>query len=322
MKLMRLLPTKLLLLIFTFCATALAADHGVTIVVSRIYLSADPTSAKLGDLERGRELAILENSHEWLHVLAIMGPARAPEFPDDQEATHDVSGWILGKGIIRASTPNGDQILYGAAADAESEASRRGGRKGAAQDAMRLYARAAEYFPKSPLAGEALYRAADIRWQLDREDVMSRPSAKMKESFLRQGMKEDAMREVIKKFPHTKWADLAAFHLIENKLCGDWQGSSQCPTKEAEFYEKYAREHPESPAASEALYNAAWRFSALIEIYKTENQAKRSAEAKDRAARVAQEIVSKYPQTDWAPRAQSLLYMLQQGIPTYGNSTQ
>jgi len=88
------------------------------------------------------------------------------------------------------------------------------------------------------------------------------------------------------------------------------------------FLEKYAREHAESPAASEALYNAAWRFSALIEIYKTENQAKRSAEAKDRAARVAQEIVSKYPQTDWAPRAQSLLYMLQQGIPTYGNSTQ
>ena len=41
-----------------------------------------------------------------------------------------------------------------------------------------MYARTQEYFPNSPLAGEALYRAADIRWQLDVEDYRSRPSAK------------------------------------------------------------------------------------------------------------------------------------------------
>jgi len=32
------------------------------------------------------------------------------------------------------------------------------------------------------------------------------------------------MKLVIKKFSGSKWADLAAFHLIDNKLCGDWQG--------------------------------------------------------------------------------------------------
>ena len=37
--------------------------------------------------------------------------------------------------------------------DSEAQASRRGGRKFAAQDALRLYERLAEYFPKSPYAG-------------------------------------------------------------------------------------------------------------------------------------------------------------------------
>jgi hypothetical protein len=52
---------------------------------------------------------------------------------------------------------------------------------------------------------------------------------------------EQWMKLVVKKFPGTKWADLAAFHFIENKLCGDWQGASKCPDKEAEMYEKYAK---------------------------------------------------------------------------------
>src|SRR5207237_9409684 len=117
---------------------------------------------------------------------------------------------------------------------------------------------------------------------------MSRPSAKERDPMLREGMNEDWMHEVMKKFPGTKWADLAAFHLIENKLCGDWQGASSCPKKEADLYEKYAREHPESPVAGEALYDAAWRLAALSEIYKTEEKPKDSDQAKNRAMPVAQ----------------------------------
>jgi len=60
---------------------------------------------------------------------------------------------------------------------------------------------------------------------------------------------EQWMKLVMKKYPGTKWADLAAFHLLENKLCGDWQGASKCPDKEADMYEKYAKEHEQSPAA-------------------------------------------------------------------------
>ncbi|HLK34766.1 MAG TPA: hypothetical protein VKT29_16845 [Terriglobales bacterium] len=317
--------TAIIVLAITLPAFAAeqATQRGVMIRPATIYISPDPSSARLAQIERGREVAILEHSNQWLHVFATLAGQRTmnpiTEEDSDIADVRDVSGWIVGKGVITASTPNGDKILFGAAADAEAEASQRGGRKGAAGDAFFLYLRTQEYFPTSPLAGEALYRAADIKWQLDRMDVMSRPSAHARQAYLREGMNEDLMKKVIKKYPNTKWADRAAFHLIENKLCGDWQGTSGCPKKEAEIYEKYARERPDSPDAAEALYDAAWRLAALIQIYKTEEKAKDSDQAKAHAMDVAQQIVSKYPQSDWADRAQTLLYMLHQDIPTYGN---
>jgi hypothetical protein len=221
--------------------------------------------------------------------------------------------------VVQVSTPNGDKILFGEAVDSEDQASRRHGRRGAAQDALRLYYEVSQLFPTSPLAGEATYRSADIRWQIEKADVMSRPSAHEKEAFLREGMNEDYFTEVKKKFPGTKWADLAVFHLIENKLCGDWQGASKCPEKEAEIYEKYAKERPNSPAVAEALYDAAWRHSALIEIYKTEDQPKKSEESRVKAIALA-ERAAQASQGDWAARAQRLLYLIQQGVPTYGNA--
>ena len=283
--------------------------HAGMIRVASIYISPDSNSAKLGEVERGREVIVLETSREWVHVEANV----------TEEKT--ITGWILGKGVIQASTPDGDKILFGEAMDSEDQASQRHGRRGAAQDAMRLYYRVYDVFPSSPLAGEALYRSADIRWQLEKEDVMTRPSSKERDAYMRVGMNEDLMHLVMKKFPGTKWADLAAFHLIDNKLCGDWQGSSKCPEKESEMYEKYAADHPQSPTAAEALYDAAWRQSSLMEIYRTEDQEKKSDQSKAKAIALAQKVVSQFPQSDWAARAERLLYMMQQGIPTYGNST-
>ena len=128
------------------------------------------------------------------------------------------------------------------------------------------------------------------------------------------------MKLVMKKFPGSKWAEMASFHLIDNKLCGDWQGSSKCPDKEADIYEKYAKEHPQSPSAPEALYNAASRRAALIEIYKTEDQQKKSDKSKEQAMALAQQLIAQYPQSAWASRGQTLLYLMQQGVPTYGNA--
>ncbi len=302
----------LLATILFLSAPAWAADyqHGALVRVAQMYVSPDTSSAKLSEAERGREIVILESSRGWLHVEAILGPDKT------------VTGWLLDKGVVYPSTPDGDKILFGEAADSEDEASRRHGRRGADQDAMRLYYRVYDFFPNSPLAGEALYRAADIRWQLEKADVMTRPSAREKEAWLREGMDEEWLKLVIKKYPGTKPAELAAFRLIDNKLCGDWQGSSKCPDKEADTYEKYAIEHPQSPAAPQALYLAAWRRAALIEIYKTENQAKKSDESKTRAIALAQKAVAQYPQSDWAARAQRLVFLMQQNVPTYGNVTE
>lgn len=302
-----------------------AADRGTLIREAIIYLSPDNSSNKLGQVDRGRELILLDKTPNWLHVEALMGSpfARDPAFVlDDDEEGKTISGWVVDTGVVWASTPNGDRILFGAAVDSEDEASRRHGRRGAAQDALRLYRRVYDIFPAGPLAAESLYRAADIKWQIDKADVQSRPSAREKESFMRGSIDEESMRQVMKKFPDTKWAQLAAFHLIDNKLCGDWQGSSKCPDKEAEMYEKYVKEHPQSPAAPEALYNAASRRAALIEIYKTEDQGKKSEQAKISALALAQQLISQYPQSDWSTRGQTLLFFLQQGVPTYGNAIQ
>ncbi len=304
----------MLALALLLSASAFAAERGVMVRVAQIYISPDSTSATLATIDRGREVAIMERSRDWVRVLATISE------PTETSEGRDISGWMLDKGIIRSSTPNGDQVLFGEAVSSEAEASRRGGRKGADKDALRLYYRCSEYFPQSPLAGEALYRAADIRWQLDKADVFGRPSGKTSNVRDRlYGINEELMKQVIKKFPHSKWADLAAFHLIDNKLCGEWQGQSHCPEKESEAYENYAREHPQSPAAAEALYDAAWRRAALIQIYKDEGKANRTGDARNRAMELAQRLLSIYPQSDYAARAQALLYMLQQGISTYGS---
>jgi hypothetical protein len=298
------------------------AQRGTLVREESIRVSPSTDAAKLGEAGRGHELVIIESGHDWTHVEAILREPRKDADEDDPESEGKaITGWVSSKALVSLTTPNGDKIVFGEAADSEDQASRRRGRRDAAQDAMRLYYRVYDLFPTSPLAAEGLYRAADIRWQTDRSDVLTRPSARERDSYMRGQINEEWMKLVIKKFPGTKWADLAAFHLIENKLCGDWQSASKCPDKEAEMYEKYAKDHEQSPSASEALYDAAWRRSALIEIYKTEANQKKSEESKTRALDLAQKIVAQYAQSDWSTRAQMLIFYIQQGVPTYGNAS-
>lgn len=305
----RLLPW-LLLATAAFAQDAPAEkklDRGIMVRPAVLYLQPDERSNKMGEVDRGREVVLVEkNTGGWLHVFANL------------ERGKDVTGWIKNKGVVLPSTANGDRIVFGEAVDSEAEASRRGGRRRAADDAARLYYRVYEYFPQSPLAGEALYRAADIRWQIERSEVMSRPSAKERDPRLRRGMDEELMRLLKRKFPKTKWADMADFHLIENKLCGDWQGLSKCPEDEAERYEEYAREHPNSPKLAEALYEAARRYAALITIYQTEGKSGEIGKARSRALATIQRITGLANPNDWAHRAHRLAFLIEQNVPQYG----
>jgi outer membrane protein assembly factor BamD (BamD/ComL family) len=306
----RLAPLAALLLVIAARADTPAAPHGALLREAIIRVQPDDSSAQVDKADRGRELVILDRTHDWLKVLAILGQEK------------QVTGWILSKGVVLSDTSNGDRILFAAAEDAEDEAAKPHGRHGAAQEAIRLYSRLVDLFPQSPQAGEAYYRAADIYWQLQAVDVMSLPSAQEQDPDLRSHVDEDWMHDVIKKYPHTKWADLAAYHFIENKVCGNWLGQSKCPEKETDIYEKYVREHPQSPKAPEALYQALWRQAALIEIYKTEDQPGKSSGARARALQLAQRLASEYPQSDYAGRALHLQYLVEQDIPAYGSATQ
>jgi outer membrane protein assembly factor BamD (BamD/ComL family) len=297
------------------------AQRGTLVHEETMRVAPSLEAARLGEAGRGRELIVLDASHDWVHVEAILVPPHHDEgATEEEENGKTVTGWVSAKAFVSATTHDGDRIIFGEAADSEDQASRHRGRRDAAQDAMRLYYRLYDLMPTSPLAAEALYRAADIRWQVEKADVMTRPSARERQSYMRGQMQEEWMKLVIKKYPGTKWADLAAFRMIDNKLCGEWEGLSKCPDKEADLYENYTKEHPQSPAAPEALYDAAWRRSVLIEMYKTEPNQKKAAESKDRALALAQKIVSQYGQSDWALRAERLIFYIQQGIPTYGNT--
>ena len=295
-------------------AAMAVVERGIIIREAVIYVAPDASSAKLSNVTRGREVAVVERSGNWANVVATV------EVDPDQETDRNVTGWVVDKGIITASTPDGDKIIFGEAVDSEAEASRRGGRKGSAQDAMRLYARLAEYFPNSPLAAESAYRSADTRWQIEAIDASTRPSAKQSDPSLKYQIDDQYMKKVIKKYPGTKWADLAAYRLLDNKTCGEWAAEAKCPEVEAALYIKYADDHAQSPKTPEALYKAAWRYSALIVIYKSNNDGKKAADSLARATATAKRAMTQFPDnTDWSTRAERLLYMLQNNLPTFGS---
>jgi len=300
------------------CSDSLAAEKegGTVIREVTLYISPDSSAQKVATITRGRNIPLIMDRSNmggkpWVHVLAVVDATEV--------GIKEVSGWLEGRYLITNNTPNGDQIIYGEAVDSENQAERRGGRRHAGEDAMRLYYRIYDYFPNSPLAGEALWRFADIRWQLEKSGVLSRPSAREMSPDMRDQIDDESMRQVIKKFPHTKWADLAAYDMIDNKVCGDWKGEASCPEKESDIYEKYAREHPQSPKAPEALYNAAWRQAALVDIYKNENHQDKSEHARKKGMELAQELATRFADSDWKPRAANLIYVLQQNIWVYGS---
>jgi outer membrane protein assembly factor BamD (BamD/ComL family) len=302
-----------------------SGDVATVIRVANIYVGPDLSSSRLDQMTPGRELFITEHNGKWVRVFANTDSlanhdSSSPVF-DSQPATPPVSGWMQDMGLVSVNTPKGAEILYGEAVSAEKAASEAHAPERSAQDARLLYTRVAQMFPKSPLAPEAAWRAADIKWQIERADVFSLPSAHEKENYLRPTINEDAMHKIEKTYPNSRWSDLAAWDMIDNKICGDWQGTTKCPEKEAEMYEKYADQRPESPKAPEALYNAAYREAAAGDIYEGSDDHKKADVDRGKAEAVANKLESKYPQSEYSDRAAGLIYKVQQGIPIYGSSS-
>ncbi len=295
---------------------------GTVLVTTNLYVAADTTSTRLDEVAPGRELIVMERNGPWVRVFAntdeqASQAADAPVF-GSQAASTPVSGWMQAGGVVSSETPQGDMILFGAAASEERAAAEPHSPHGAAQAARLLYKREADLFPQSPLTPEAIWRSADIRWQLQKADVFSLPSGHEKDAYLRETIDENEMHRIEKQFPNSRYADLAAWDLLDNKICGDWQGSTECPEKESAMYSRYAEDHPNSPKAAEALYDAEYRLAVLKDMYAGDGEEKRSALAAQRATDIAANLESKYPTSDYAARGEALIYKLQNSLPIYG----
>ena len=300
----------------------MAGPRATALRITILYVSPDTGSQKVDRVQIGREMVIAEKSGPWIRVYANtdieeLHTRDTPVFGRD-ETPPPISGWMQAKGIVVESTANGDQVLMGAAANQESLAEDPRGPVNAAQSARLLYRRLVEMFPSSPLAPEAAWRAADILWQIQKTDAASRPSAKERDPYLRDQMDEEELKKVIKFYPHTRQADMAAFELIDNKLCGDWQGQEKCPEKESGYYEKYADEHPDGPRTAQALYQAVYRQSVLRDMYAADGNDKKSDDAKARAHALADRLKQHFAQSDYCWRAAALVYKLDEGVPVYG----
>jgi hypothetical protein len=293
---------------------------------ANVYVAADADAQKISLVTPGHEVVVVERSGPWVKVFANTDVGddaneddrNKPEFSEDANVT-PASGWIRDKGILGPTTAGGDAILFGSAANFEEEAEHPHAPKGAAGAAHLLYKRVAEYFPDSALAAEAAWRSADIRWQLEKIDASTLPSAKEQEAYLRPQLYEGELKKVMKNYPGSKFAALAAYDLLDNKLCGDWQGLPKCPEMETGLYVKYAQQYPDGPKAAEALYNAVYRQGVAVTMYAVQEDRKRSQAAAQRTQALAQDLKERYPKTDFAARGVSVAFRVAQGIPIYGS---
>ena len=286
-----------------------------------VYVTPDDTAEKVAEVLPGHEVVVIEHSGAWVKVFANTDEAdkveNEPEFSSD-DVPVPASGWIKDKGLVTPDTPGGDAILYGTAAALEDEAEQPHAPKNAASEAHFLYRRVFEYYPTSALSGEAAFRSADIRWQLEKADISTLPSAKEQESYLRPQIYEGDMKRVMKTYPGSDQAAEAAYELLDNKLCGDWQGLPKCPDMEAGLYLKYAEQHPTSPKAAQALFNAVYREGVLVTMYQVQDEGKRAVAAAEKAQKLAAEMQRDYAQSEYTRRAQSIAFRIKQGISIYG----
>ncbi len=300
----------------------IAGPRATVLRVTPLFVSPDMKAQKVDRVQIGREMVVAEKSGPWVRVYANTDIEEEHQSDTPIFGTNDtpppISGWMEGKAVVQDTTPNGDQVLMGSAANEESLASDPRGPVNAAKSAHLLYRRLVEMFPNSPLAPEAAWRAADILWQIQKADFTSLPSAKERDPYMRDQMDEDDLKKVGKYYPHTRWADLADYDLIDNKLCGDWQGATKCPEKESDIYEKYAAEHPDGPRTAQALYEAVYRQAVLTDMFGADGSDKKQDEAHNHARELVARLRDKFPQSDFTWRAAALVYKLDQGIPVYG----
>lgn len=318
-------------LLGAWCAAAqqrvekpLAGPRATPLRMTWLFVSPDESAQKVGRVQVGREMVVAEKSGAWLRVFAntdvqeMKDQRDQPWIGGEDDTPPPISGWIQARGVVVETMPDGDRVLMGEASNEEALASDPRGPAKAAQNARLLYRRVVEMYPNSALAPEAAWRAADIQWQIQKADQASRPSAKEQAPYMREGLDETEMKKILKFYPRTPQAAMAAYEMLDNKLCGDWQGQEKCPIREAGLYEQYASAFPDGPRTAKALYEAVYRNAVLVDMFHADNSDKKADAAKKQAAALLDRMKQKFPQSDYTNRASALVFKVDQGIPVYG----
>ncbi|WP_047496231.1 hypothetical protein [Terriglobus sp. TAA 43] len=299
------------------------ARRGVVLHTADVYVAPDGNSQRVSTVTPGHEIVVNEKSGPWASIFANTDIQERSEAEDEPEFSTDEgsiprSGWIKDKGIVTSATPNGDKLIYGAAATWEAAASEPHAPKTAVGSAYLLYRRVYEYFPSSPLAPEAQWRSADVRWQEAKFDASTLPSWKDPDPNMRPKLYQKDLERIVKTGTG-KYPALAAFDLLDIKVCGDWQGLTKCPERETELYMKYADAFPNGPKTAEALWDAAYRQGVLVTMYAAEENKKKADVATQRVHQLRDRMVQNFPNSDYTLRAISLVYRVEQGIAIYGS---
>lgn len=217
------------------------------------------------------------------------------------------SGWTLANGIVVLDdNPRAAALLYEAAnevARAESVE--------AWSAAARLFRKAATAASTGPYAPDAAWRAAELAWRAEHR---------------RTGRISDAIKEleaVTRLFPKTRAAARAAYLLLRNELCEQWEGTPGCPLAEIGLISRYLEQYPDSEHAAELRYAIAYRHAALVEIYLQQPaphfSPERAVEHKAKAREAVEALVGKHAleAAAWAARGERLLWSLDNNIGVY-----
>ena len=131
------------------------------------------------------------------------------------------------------------------------------------------------------------------------------------------------MKKVIKKFPGTKWADLAAYRLLDNKTCGEWAAEAKCPEMEATLYMKYVDEHPQvAEDSGSAVQGGMAVFGVDRDLQVATTMRKKAADSTARAistAKTNHDAVSRHHRLG-DPGGATAVHGADPKYPTYGNA--
>lgn len=275
---------------------AVPLHKAVALEPATIYLNPDTSSAPVGAVRPGMEVGIQSSSGNFVQVFT------------------GVSGWMPNRGLARLDDPAAPEAIFGDAVELESLAENQSGENQAALDAARLYLALYSDFPANPRAAEALYRGADIHWQLklSEEPVRRTPS----ERFFPD---DSELRRVVSKFPDTPFAARAAYSLlIEHFTCGNWNEKPQCVEKEAHTYQDYVKKYPRGPMSAEAAFDALYREAIAWTLYNspgTLHDQGKAADFRRQVARDAAALQADFHGTDWAARAAFVAFQVAEGTP-------